>query len=164
MANDLSPRLSARMPFPSEALVIGYGNDLRSDDGAGVRVAKILAARSPQSQVIIARQLTPDLADDIATAAQVVFVDAYAARKNDAKLRIDKISDDHPCTASALGHHGDPAGLMHLADELFGKTPDAWVVGIPAFSFAAGETISPETLRGISEAVALIGGRALSEV
>lgn len=144
-------------------LVIGYGNDLRSDDGAGIHAATRLAEQSAQPRVIMARQLTPDLAEDIATAAQVVFVDAYAALEHDAQLRIDKISGDDSHNSSALGHHGDPEELMQLADQLFGKTPDAWVVGIPAFSFDAGETISPETLHRIDEAVALIGGCALFE-
>jgi len=141
-------------------LVIGYGNDLRSDDGAGIRVAMLLAEQSshfPLSQVIMARQLTPDLAEDIATATQVIFVDAYVAHGHEAQLRIDKISDDNIFNPAAMGHHGDPEGLMHLADQLYGKSPDAWVVGIPAFSFDAGETISPETLHRIDEAVALIG-------
>ena len=147
-------------------VVIGYGNDLRSDDGAGIHVATRLAAQSPQSQVIVTHQLTPDLAEDIATAEQVIFVDAYAAHESNARLRIDKISGNHSCNShapSALGHHGAPQGLMHLAHQLFGKTPDAWVVGIPAFCFDAGETISPETLHRINEAVALIKGRALFE-
>ena len=144
-------------------VVIGYGNDLRSDDGAGIRVATRLAAQLPQSQVIVTHQLTPDLAEDIATATQVIFVDAYVAHGHEAQLRIDKISDDNIFNPAAMGHHGDPEGLMHLADQLYGKSPDAWVVGIPAFSFDAGETISPETLHRIDEAVALIGGRALFE-
>ena len=153
MASDLSLRV-----------VIGYGNDLRSDDGAGIHVATRLAAQLPQSLVIVTHQLTPDLAEDIATAEQVIFVDAYAAHESNARLRIDKISGDDSYNPSALGHHGAPQGLMHLAHQLFGKTPDAWVVGIPAFCFDAGETISPETLHRINEAVALIEGRALFDV
>lgn len=143
-------------PLPS-TLVIGYGNELRSDDGAGVRTAKRFAAQSPHSNVVIARQLTPELADDIARATQVIFVDAYAAHESGAKLRIERVAEAHAGNNSALGHHGDPATLVCLANQLFGHRPEAWVVGIPAFSFEAGETISPETLHRIDEAVALIG-------
>jgi hydrogenase maturation protease len=149
-------------PLPA-TLVIGYGNDLRSDDGAGIRAASILAENSPQSHVIITHQLTPDLAEDIASEARVVFVDAYAAQETGAKLRIEKISGEAVGSLSAMGHHGDPANLLHLADLLFGKIPDAWVVGIPASSFDMGDTISPETLQMIDEAVALIGGSAFSK-
>lgn len=158
-----------KMPTSSgqRTLLIGYGNDLRSDDGAGVRAAARLAARLPKSSrsrhtdVIVTQQLTPDLAEDIAAAEQVVFIDAYAADGAGADLRVERVRADGT-RASAIGHHGDPACLMRLAGQLFGRVPDAWVVGIPAFSFEAGETISPGTSRGIDEAVALIGGRAFS--
>lgn len=149
------------MPLDA-TLVIGYGNDLRSDDGAGIRAATMIDAQCPQAHVIITNQLTPDLADDIAAVAQVVFIDAYAAHGAGAELRIERIAEDETGSVSALGHHGDLAGLVRLADQLFGTAPEAWVVGIPAFSFDAGETISPETLLKINEAVALIGERAFS--
>ena len=143
-------------------LVIGYGNDLRSDDGAGVRAATILAAQSLPLRVVIATQLTPDLAEDIASAAQVVFVDAYPAPESGASLRVEKIFGDEAEKPSVMGHYGNPAALLHLAEELFGASPDAWMVGIPAYSFIAGETISPETSYWIDEAVALIGECAFS--
>ena len=148
-----------------QTLVIGYGNDLRSDDGAGIRAAEMIAEQTTpasRSRVIITHQLTPDLADDIAAAEQVIFVDAYLARAPGAKLRVEKVTAELAGSARALGHRGDPAGLVRLADRLFGASPEAWLVGIPAYSFAAGETISPETLQMIAEAVALIGERAFS--
>lgn len=148
-----------------QTLIIGYGNDLRSDDGAGIRAAELIATQSrPDSRahVIITHQLTPDLADDIAAAGQVFFVDAYRARAPGATLRVEKITADLAGATRALGHHGDPAGLLRLAKRLFGSSPAAWLVGIPAYDFAAGETISPETLQMIDAAVALIGERAFS--
>jgi hydrogenase maturation protease len=137
------------MPPPPETLVIGYGNDLRGDDGAGVHAASLVAARSPRSLVIVTQQLTPDLAEDIAAAARVVFVDAYPAYGNGAPLCVERIR---------VGHQGKPAELVHLADRLFGTSIEAWVVGIPAFSFDAGETISAETMLRIDEAAELIAG------
>jgi hydrogenase maturation protease len=162
-----SDRISSPLGSPPRhaMLVIGYGNDLRSDDGAGIRVATMIAAQSTsasRSRVIITQQLTPDLADDIAAAEQVIFVDAYPAPTAGAELRVEKITADPAGSAPALGHRGDPAGLMRLADRLFGALPEAWLVGIPAYSFAAGESISPATLQMIDEAVALIGERAFS--
>jgi hydrogenase maturation protease len=149
------------MPPPPETLVIGYGNDLRGDDGAGVRAASLIAARSPRSRVIVTHQLTPDLAEDIAAAARVVFVDAYPADDDGSPLRIERIRAGGADHAGRFGHHGQPAGLMQLADRLFGTPPEAWVVGIPAFSFDAGEGISPETLLRIDEAAELIARDAL---
>ena len=136
-------------------LVIGYGNELRGDDAAGIRAATRVAERFPASRVIVARQLTPELADDIAAASQVVFIDAYAANGNGARLRIERVCGEN--VRNVLGHRGDPAGLIALASGLFGGSADAWVVGVPAYCFAVGEAFSPETALRIDDAVALFG-------
>ena len=63
--------------MPADALVIGYGNTLRGDDGIGPAVAEAVAALGlPGVRVIVAHQLTPELAADLADAQLVVFVDA----------------------------------------------------------------------------------------
>ena len=50
-------------------LVIGYGNELRGDDGAGIMVARRIAENPPPGvRSIVARQLTPELADELAYA------------------------------------------------------------------------------------------------
>ena len=146
------------MPLPESTLVIGYGNVLRSDDGAGVIAATRLAEQSSPPRVIAAQQLTPDMAESIASAAQVVFVDAYAADRRDAGLRVERIASGDIQPAPALDHHADRAALLRLADRLYGKRPDAWVVGIPAFRFDIGESVSPATARRIDEAVELLVG------
>ncbi len=150
---------AAVLPLHPSTLVIGYGNTLRSDDGAGVIVATQLAEQSSPPRVIAAQQLTPDLAESIASAAQVVFVDAYAADQSDAGLRVARIANGEIQPAPALDHHADPAALLQLADNVYGKRPTAWVVGIPAFNFDIGESVSPATKRRIEEAVALLGGQ-----
>ncbi len=166
MASRLSSSLAPAIPLPRlppTALVIGYGNTLRSDDGAGVIAATRLAEQASTLQqaprVIAAQQLTPDLAENIASAAQVVFVDAYAADQRDAGLRVESLSRGDTQPSAALDHHADPAALLRLADRLYGKRPTAWVIGIPAFRFDIGESASPATLHRIDEAVALLGGQ-----
>lgn len=148
--------------FPSRTttLVIGYGNDLRGDDAAGVCAASRLAEDSSGHRTIVTQQLTPDLAADIAQAERVVFVDAYPAADHAAPLRVEKVPVDGGTRASPLAHRSDPAGLLGLARQLFGAVPEAWVVGIPAFCFEAGEAMSPRTAHWVDEAVALIEGSA----
>ena len=136
-------------------LIIGYGNDLRSDDGAGIRAATMIAARDLAARVIACQQLTPELVDDIAAAAQVVFIDAYAADERGARLRIERIGNGD--MSRAQGHRGDPAALLDLARRLNGRAPEAWVVGIPAYCFDAGEAISRATAQRIDEVVAWFG-------
>ena len=160
---DLSWRSAERVPPHPATLVIGYGNDLRGDDAAGIRVATLLAGEVPEHRSIITQQLMPELAADIAQAECVVFVDAYPADRDSAPLRVERVprdSEEREGWGSPLGHRNDPATLVGLARRLFGATPDAWVVGIPAHCFDAGEAISPQTSFWIDEAVALIEGSA----
>ena len=142
---------------PAARLLIGYGNDLRSDDGAGIRAAQMIAARDLPVRVITCHQLTPELVDDIAAVAQVVFVDAYAASERGARLRIERIGDGDGEARGAPVHRCDPAALLDLARRLHGRVPDAWVIGIPAYCFDAGEAISRATAQRVDEVVAWFG-------
>ena len=64
------------------ALIIGYGNVLRSDDGIGWHVAEHLAAdaRFDGVTVLQRHQLTPELALDVSRADLVALVDATQDR------------------------------------------------------------------------------------
>jgi hydrogenase maturation protease len=66
-----------QIPRP-QVVVIGYGNTLRSDDGAGQQVATLVEDwQLPQVRSLAVHQLTPELAAELATAQMVIFVDAY---------------------------------------------------------------------------------------
>lgn len=63
----------------SKAIIVGFGNTLRGDDGLGQAVAAVLAAAPPEgADVLACHQLTPELAEQLAAAALAVFVDAAA--------------------------------------------------------------------------------------
>ena len=74
-------------------LVIGYGNTLRSDDGAGQRVAeKIGQWELPGVGALAVHQLTPELAENIAQADAVIFVDAVATNsENPVSVKIQPL-------------------------------------------------------------------------
>ncbi len=55
-------------------VAIGYGNDLRSDDGIGQRVANTLQLSNVKSLAV--HQLTPELAEILANADLAIFIDA----------------------------------------------------------------------------------------
>ena len=63
----------------AQALVIGIGNRLRSDDGAAIQLAEQIAGRRAALQVLLCDQLTPELAEPIHQARAVLFVDAWMA-------------------------------------------------------------------------------------
>jgi len=131
-------------------LVIGYGNTLRSDDGAGHHVAeRVEALRLPGVRTHTCPQLTIDLAAELAEAVTVVFVDATAGKKRDV-VRIWLAPDDS-CPVSS--HATDPRALLALARELYGHAPGAWLLKVPAENFEHGESLSELSQRGIEDAV-----------
>ena len=66
------------MPHTLNTLVIGYGNVLRGDDGAGFLTAELLRdkLRDPDIEILSQHQLLPELMEPISRAARVIFIDA----------------------------------------------------------------------------------------
>ncbi len=119
------------------ALVIGYGNSLRSDDGAGPRVAELLATTGGVS-VRIRQQLVPELADDLRGRRVVVFVDAAATLAPGA-VATRRLTASEGGEAPGLAHHFGPEALLLLADRLYEARPRAFLVTIGASSFDLGD-------------------------
>lgn len=136
-----------------ETLIIGYGNTLRSDDGAGQAVAEAIANRAlPGVRVLSVHQLTPDLAAEIATVDRVLFVDAVLWRDDlPPRVQIQRLDPQSP--NNSLGHHCDPRSILALSGLLFDRIPDAYWVLIPALNFEFGETFSEVTQMAIDVAV-----------
>ena len=51
---------------------------------------------------------------------------------------------------------GTSAALLALAEMLFGRAPEAWIVKIPAGDLGIGEGLAPEAECGCAEAVELV--------
>jgi hydrogenase maturation protease len=146
----------------TRALVVGYGNALRSDDGVGPRAADLLAAdpRLAGADVLARHQLTPELALDMSRASLVVLVDARAtARPGEITVRRLEAAGEARAGAGPgpSWHHVGPAELLALARELYGAAPPAFVVSVGAADLGPGETLSPEVaaaLPAVADAVA----------
>ena len=131
-------------------LVIGYGNTLRRDDGVGPRVAESIAALGlPGVQALACALLTPELAEPVARARIVVFVDAAVDAPRQVQLRGLGPAD----SSSILAHAADPRALLALARNLFGHAPEAWWLTIPVEDLGIGEGLSPLARRGSETAV-----------
>jgi hydrogenase maturation protease len=128
-------------------LVIAYGNPLAGDDGIGAAVAGRLRAR-PGLAVEIIHQLTPELAADVALVDRVIFVDATAA---DDEVRVSLIEPRG--YVWAMTHALSPAAVLHLAGAVFGRTPPAFLVTVPASRFGIGEGLSAGARRHVRKAV-----------
>ena len=125
-------------------LVIGYGNSLRGDDGMGPAAAEIL-------QGLAVHQLTPELAERIAGARVVIFLDADT-RVAPGEIVVKKV--EPAVSGAAIEHHASPAALLRLAHEVYGKTPAAWLIGMGGADFGFGERLSEMGRRAVSKAVA----------
>ncbi|ABB58584.1 hydrogenase maturation protease [Synechococcus elongatus] len=138
-------------------LVIGYGNALRSDDGAGIAVAEAIA-RWPGTtfRAIACHQVLPELAAELATVPTVIFVDAYpAADCTDGGVEMRRLSPD--IEASMLSPHDlTPAALLGLCERLYGHCPTAYWVLIPGHDWHFSEQLSPATQSGVQQALWLI--------
>lgn len=124
-------------------LVIGYGNPLRGDDGVGWRVVEALAAEETAVSSLTLRtchQLLPELADPIARAAHVIFVDAAVAGTPGRISRQDV--QPQPATGAAFTHHLTPGGLLALAQDVYGRCPPATLITISGASFGLSDTLS----------------------
>lgn len=118
------------------ALVIGIGNPLRGDDGAGPRLVELLEARGARADCLAVHQLTPELAETVAEHDPVVFVDASVRVRS---LTIGPIRDE---PARPLGHHATPHAVLAMAAQLFARRPHAFLVEIPAVDLGLGEHLS----------------------
>jgi hydrogenase maturation protease len=133
-------------------LIIGIGNTLRSDDGAGAAVcARVQEALGDAVEVQIVHQLTPELCAPISQAREVIFVDAHAESAA-GTLGIVSVQPLAADGLSAFTHDFTPAALLAAARELFGQAPPALMVTIGAQSFELGETLSPKVAEAVSHA------------
>ncbi len=133
-----------------DLLVIGYGNTLRRDDGVGPRVAEAVAALAwPGVQALACALLVPELAEPVARARVVIFVDAALDALRQVQLRPLAPAESR----RILAHAADPRTVLALARDLFGGAPQAWWLTIPVEDLAIGDQFSPLARQGFEIAI-----------
>ncbi|AZB71999.1 hydrogenase maturation protease [Synechococcus elongatus] len=137
------------------SLVIGYGNSLRSDDGAGIAVAEAIAQwPGNEFRTIACHQLLPELAAELANEQMVIFVDAYPApNSEDVGVELRFLS---PEAATLHPHSLTPATLLGLCQQLYGHHPKAYWLLIPGHEWHFSEQLSEATLAEVQQALWLI--------
>ncbi len=133
-------------------MVIGYGNDLRNDDGIGQRVANAIADWHLSCVKSLAvHQLTPELAATLASTELAIFVDTCLTSKS-SDVEVQSLL---PSSCSGFSAHiGDPRSLLALTLAIYGHCPLAWLVTVPGVNFELGDRLSPIAETGV--AIALI--------
>lgn len=137
-------------------LIIGYGNSLREDDGAGYHLAEHLATELPPgaARVLAVHQLTPEHVLDLCAenVQRVVFIDVR--RNQDQPVILNRLN---PLMASgSCGHQMTPELLLQMTYTLYRRSPKAWLLTLPAHRMKVGETLSSATRCAITLAAGLV--------
>jgi hydrogenase maturation protease len=136
-------------------LIIGYGNPLRGDDGAGYIAAELLRDRvhDPEIEILSEQQLLPEMMEPVSRAAHVIFIDASVSGRVGKVNRIPL----HPAPAcSRFTHHSTPETLLAGAQAFYGHTPEATLYTIPGRFFEHGQELTPSVRRAVNELVAAL--------
>jgi hydrogenase maturation protease len=136
-----------------KALIIGFGNPLRSDDGFGWHASRLLAQAltGQDAAVITCHQLTPELAEPLSQCSRAVFIDADA-QGNPGDIHRRAVLPQVPAS-STFTHSCTPSGLLASAEQLYGHRPQAVVITVSAQSFEFGDTLSPVVSASLPEVV-----------
>lgn len=130
-------------------LLIAIGNPWRRDDGVAAKVVELLGD-SPRTRIIQALQPAPEMAEEIAAADRVIWIDADVAA---GEVRLDTFSE----AGTASVTHGVTAGeVVVLARRLYEFAGEALLCRIPVADLGEGEGLSPETAVACRRAVRLL--------
>lgn len=123
-------------------LIIGIGNPLRCDDGLGWVVAEQLTQDGDlDCDIHVVHQLTPELAQSVASADKVIIIDANREGEPGA-LRVYPLSlSALPSTGST--HATTPEEIALLAESIYGRCAPIIVVTMTGADFSLGEQFSP---------------------
>ena len=139
-------------------LIIGYGNTLREDDGAGIQLAhqleQLCRDLALPARLITAHQLLPEHALDIAASdiTTVFFADTRAVPSIQAAPTVEITPLTPQPDSPGLGHHLTPITLLLYAGQLYGHCPPAWLITVPGLNFGHGESLSPLTQQALATA------------
>ena len=138
-----------------QILILACGNPLRGDDGVAWRAAEELSGRFAASEVevVSTHQLTPEMAEKVAWADAVVFLDA-AADGQPGEVRCNALVE--PFGEVRFSHQLSPVAILALAKQLYGASPRAYCVTLAGQCFDHGDTLSSSVQRALPRFVAKV--------
>jgi hydrogenase maturation protease len=153
---------------PVRCLILACGNTLRGDDGVGPWLAAWAEERfndDPRVRVLSRQQWTPDLAEDIARAESVAFIDcSIASAPGEVRITPVEVASAGPESVGPASagpglatHHVGAPELLALAQELYQSQPrQARLLTIGAGSTELGESFSKSVNDALPRACALL--------
>ncbi len=99
-------------------IIIGYGNELRGEDGFGIEVARRLRQSNLRdTKIITPFQLTPELCLELLGAEKITFIDAAYDPYAPYALAVPL-----PREEQRMSHRLSPHLLMHMLRFLYGSS------------------------------------------
>jgi hydrogenase maturation protease len=140
-----------RVTPPGDVLVLGVGNTLMSDEGAGVRAADQLRERAPgEVKVLDAGTLGPDLLPDVEAASRLLVLDCVdVGRPPGTTVRLDGArlrSRDAPVLSA---HEFSLVDLLELAALHASAPAEVVVLGVQPARIEPGLELSPQVERAV---------------
>lgn len=118
----------------ARTLVLAWGNPGRRDDGLGPACAACVGDSGLAGVAVDwGYQLQVEDAVEVSRHERVVFVDADRS-PGDRPWRLERLRPGRSGPSFST-HSVAPAEVLALAGELFGRTPEAWLLGIRGYDF-----------------------------
>ena len=112
-------------------VIIGYGNNLRGEDGFGVDVIDELQNHILKDTLLIKSfQLTPELVLELLIADEIIFIDACFSPKNNYKLACSLLEQK-----SNLSHHISPQLLMKFLKNIYNLSTSYYIYSMLTNNF-----------------------------
>ena len=139
-------------------LILACGNTLRGDDGIGPFLctwAEERFAGEPGVRAIARQQWSPEIAEDVAAADTVLFVDS-SLDQAPGQVLLRELTPV-PLKPGLVTHHLGAPELLQVTQDLYGAQPRrACLLTIGASSIELGEELSPAVRQSLPEACALL--------
>ncbi|MGA7244484.1 MAG: hydrogenase maturation protease [Terracidiphilus sp.] len=146
------------MTFTARCLILACGNPMREDDGVGPFLAQWAEEHwrdDPRVQVLCDHQWTPDMAEEIATAETVIFVDC-SLDQTPGQILLRELSPAS-LKPGLVTHHLGAAELLRVAQDLYGIQPRrACLLTIGAGRIDLGEGLSSAVNDALPDAKELL--------
>jgi hydrogenase maturation protease len=143
---------------PIRCLILACGNTTRSDDGMGPFLAEWAEKRfrnNANVRVVSRQQWTPELAEEVAAADSVLFVDS-SADSAPGHVRLIPVEAKDGGSGAATHHMGAPE-LLGLARAFYGSRPaHAMLLTVGTGSTEFGETFSERVEAALPRAQGLL--------
>ena len=108
-------------------IVVGFGNDLRGEDGFGIEVIEELRKyHLCDTKLISIFQLTPELALELKEFDEIIFVDAADSSSDHYALACNLETTQH----NTLSHHISIETILGILHTLYGHFPKFQVYSI----------------------------------